>query len=152
MAMPQIAPCGSWKSPITTDLIVSETIGLAQVFIDGQDIYRVEMRPSEGGRSVIVRRTADGSWLAWLTWNHPNMPWDSNALWIGEIPTDGSIRHAEHIAGGANESIFQPEWSPESILHFISDRTGWWNLYCRRNGDRLYLSGDHQLSQFQLAS
>jgi hypothetical protein len=58
--MPQVAPYGSWKSPITTDLIVSETIGLAQIFLDDQDIYWIEMRPSEGGRSVIVRRTPEG--------------------------------------------------------------------------------------------
>ena len=54
------APYGSWKSPITSDLIVRESIGLSQARIDGDDIYWIEMRPSEGGRQVIVRRTADG--------------------------------------------------------------------------------------------
>lgn len=56
-----IAPYGCWKSPITSDLIVSETIGLGPVVINGKDIYWVEMRPGEGGRNVIVRRTPDGS-------------------------------------------------------------------------------------------
>src|SRR5687768_12421528 len=55
-----IAPYGSWKSPISSDLIVSGTIGLGQVEIDGGDVYWVEQRPSEGGRYVVVRRTADG--------------------------------------------------------------------------------------------
>src|SRR5215472_18003216 len=55
MLEPQVAPYGSWKSPITTDLIVSESISPGQVVLDGQDIYWSETRPSEGGRSVIVR-------------------------------------------------------------------------------------------------
>src|SRR3989454_10213514 len=60
MTMPQVAPYGSWKSPITADLIVSEIIGLAQLILDGQDTYWIEMRPSEGGRSVTVQRTQQG--------------------------------------------------------------------------------------------
>lgn len=253
MTDPQVAPYGSWKSPITTDLIVSETIRFGQIALDGQDVYWLESRPSEGGRSVIVRRTRggqitdllpppfnartsvheygggsfvisdgtiyfsnfadqrvyrltpgsepqpithgenlryadgvidrqrgrmicvredhtvagreavntlvslaldgsgtrvlvsgndfyssprlspDGSRLAWLTWNHPNMPWDGTKLWVGELRADGSLGHSEHVVGGTDESIFQPEWSPDGVLHFVSDRTGWWNLYCWRN-------------------
>src|SRR5712692_10802706 len=60
MATPQVAPYGSWKSPITSDLIVSGTVGLGQIALDGEDIYWSEMRPAEGGRNVIVRRTPDG--------------------------------------------------------------------------------------------
>ncbi|HEY6408068.1 MAG TPA: S9 family peptidase, partial [Ktedonobacteraceae bacterium] len=98
-----------------------------KVIISGNDFYS------------SPRLSPDGTRLAWLTWNHPNMPWDGTELWIGEFATDGSISHAEHIVGGANESIFQPEWSPEGILHYISDRTGWWNLYCWRNGNIIAL-------------
>ena len=58
--MPTTAPYGSWKSPITTDLIVSGSIGLGEVALDGEDIYWVEMRPAEGGRMVVVKRTPDG--------------------------------------------------------------------------------------------
>ena len=54
------APYGSWKSPITTDLIVSGSIGLGQVALDGEDIYWVEMRPSEGGRMVLVKHDPEG--------------------------------------------------------------------------------------------
>ena len=60
MSQPQVSPFGSWKSPITSQLIVSESIGLGQVALDGEDIYWVETRPSEGGRHVIVKRTPDG--------------------------------------------------------------------------------------------
>src|SRR5258708_14868261 len=52
------APCGAWKSPITSDQIVKESIGLSQVRLDDDDIYWIEMRPSEGGRQVIVRHSA----------------------------------------------------------------------------------------------
>ena len=58
--MPTTAPYGSWKSPITADLIVSGSIGLGQVALDDEDIYWVEMRPAEGGRMVLVKRTPDG--------------------------------------------------------------------------------------------
>src|SRR5438445_6284763 len=61
MAQVKIAPYGSWKSPITSDLIVKESIGLSQVKMDGDEIYWIEMRPSEGGRQVIVRRQANGN-------------------------------------------------------------------------------------------
>jgi dipeptidyl aminopeptidase/acylaminoacyl peptidase len=75
------------------------------------------------------RLSPDGSLLAWLTWNHPNMPWDGTELWVGKLEGDGSVSGATLVAGGLEESIFQPEWSPDGVLHFVSDRSGWWNLY-----------------------
>jgi len=251
-------PYGSWKSPITSDLIVGETVGLSQPRIDGGDIYWVEMRPSEGGRNVVVRRddagrisditpppfnvrtrtheygggdyvvshsvvyfsnfldqrlysqtvgteprpitpagqmryadavvderrgrlvcvredhsvegreasnaivslslnanqdegqmlasgydfyssprlSPDGSRLAWLSWNHPNMPWDGSELWVGKLGKEGQLTSAQCVAGSASESIFQPEWSPDGLLYFVSDKTGWWNLY------RFNMAGD----------
>src|SRR5918996_1003997 len=75
------------------------------------------------------RLSPDGSRLAWLTWNHPNMPWDGTELWIGKLSDDGSVIAKEKIVGAVDESIFQPEWSPDGILYFVCDRTGWWNLY-----------------------
>ncbi|HNB54657.1 MAG TPA: hypothetical protein PK530_22100, partial [Anaerolineales bacterium] len=56
----QTAPYGTWKSPITTDLIVANTVGLSSVLLDGEDTYWLESRPTEKGRNVIVRRTPDG--------------------------------------------------------------------------------------------
>jgi dipeptidyl aminopeptidase/acylaminoacyl peptidase len=81
------------------------------------------------------RVSPNGSYLAWLTWNHPNMPWDGTELWLGEVRRDGSLGKREKIAGGPEDSILQPEWSPDGVLHFVSDRTGWWNLYRWRQGD-----------------
>lgn len=245
-----VVPYGSWKSPITSDLIVAGTISLSEITLDGDDIYWIEGRPSEGGRSVIVRRTPQGNIadvtpngfnarttvheygggayivaggtvffsnfadqqiyrqtpgqapqpvtsgekmrfadgvidrgrnlifcvredhttsdqdatntmtkvdlagdvngevivsgndfyssprlspngkrLAWLTWNHPNMPWDGCELWVGDLDEAGLIVASELIAGSKTESIFQPQWSPGGTLYFVSDRSGWWNLY-----------------------
>ena len=76
-----------------------------------------------------ARLSPDGTRLAWLTWNHPNMPWDGCELWVGTFNAEGGIGQAELVAGGLNESIFQPEWSPAGELYFVSDRSDWWNLY-----------------------
>ena len=76
----------------------------------------------------------DGTQLAWISWDHPNMPWDGSELWLADVATDGSLGAPHLIAGGADESIFQPQWSPRGELHFVSDRTGWWNLYRQRDG------------------
>jgi len=96
----------------------------------------------KGGRVLVSgndfysspRLSPDGTRLAWLTWNHPNMPWDGTELWVAKLRADGSLGRAGRVAGGPRESIFQPEWSPDGILHFVSDRTGWWNLYRWRDG------------------
>lgn len=75
------------------------------------------------------RLSLDGRRLAWLAWNHPNMPWDGTTLWLADIAANGRIGRAECVAGSENESVFQPEFSSDGVLHFISDRSGWWNLY-----------------------
>jgi dipeptidyl aminopeptidase/acylaminoacyl peptidase len=245
---PKIAPYGTWKSPITAELVTSQLVGLGDVKLDGNEVYWIELRPSEAGRSVIVKWAGgkksdvipapfnarsrvheygggaylasggnvyfsnfadnglyviapggvpelltplsasryadfildvacdrlicvnedhsqstfepmnrlvsvglrdgavvnlvegtdfysspaispDGKTLAWLCWNHPNMPWDGTELWTANILPDGSIENKQLVAGRADESIFQPLWSPGSVLHFVSDRDGWWNIY-----------------------
>jgi dipeptidyl aminopeptidase/acylaminoacyl peptidase len=80
------------------------------------------------------RPSPDGSALAWTTWRHPLMPWDGTWLWMADIRRDGTLGAARHIAGGPEESVFQPEWSPGGVLHFVSDRTGWWDLHARPPG------------------
>ncbi|HEX4990573.1 MAG TPA: S9 family peptidase, partial [Candidatus Binatia bacterium] len=235
-----VAPYGSWKSPITADVVAAGEVGLEQVRVDGVDVYWVERRSQEGGRKVIVcrspdgrgtditsagfnartrvheygggdyavsngtvifsnftdqrlyvqrpgsepkpltpaadiryadgvidrrrnlffcvredhtgygeaintvvsidvktenpgkilvsgnnfyaspRLSPDGSQLTWLTWNHPNMPWDGAELWVGKLNEHESIDEAVRVAGSNNESIFQPEWSPDGTLYFAS--------------------------------
>lgn len=79
------------------------------------------------------RFSPDGKKLAFLTWDHPNMPWDGTELWVGDF-RDGKLDDIHKVAGGINESIFQPEWNHRGVLHFISDETGWWNLYAFEDG------------------
>ena len=106
----------------TTLVAINLTHGSEQVLASGHDFFS-SPRPSPDGRQ-----------LAWLTWDHPNMPWDGSSLWLADVAPDGTLADAHIVAGGAAESIFQPEWSPGGALHFASDRTGWWNLY-RLHGD-----------------
>jgi dipeptidyl aminopeptidase/acylaminoacyl peptidase len=106
-------------------------------------LVAVKADGDEAGGTVLVegndfysspRISPDGSQLAWLTWRHPNMPWDGTELWVGDFAPDGSIGSMRWVAGGQDESIFQPEWSPDGMLYYISDRTGWWNLYRLERG------------------
>ncbi|KPK10450.1 MAG: peptidase [Acidithiobacillales bacterium SG8_45] len=244
----KLAAFGSWQSPIGTDLIAGQTIGLDQPRLDGEITYWIEKRPAENGRQVIVMHSPsheisdviaspfsarsrvheygggvytvcngevyfvndsdqgiyrtrsgatpdcvfseqglrfadivvdekldrlicvcedhrgegepenrlveinlssreiatlhsgydfyasptlgpDGRQLAWLAWRHPDMPWDSTDLLLAQLSSGGEIEPAQVIAGGDRESVFQPRWSPDGRLYFVSDRTGWWNLY-----------------------
>jgi dipeptidyl aminopeptidase/acylaminoacyl peptidase len=80
------------------------------------------------------RISSDGKCLAWTCWRHPQMPWDGTELWAADLSPDGRLSNSRRIAGSATESIFQPEWGSDGSLFFISDRTGWWNLYAERAG------------------
>jgi dipeptidyl aminopeptidase/acylaminoacyl peptidase len=264
-----IAPYGSWKSPITSDLIATQSIGLSEVRIDGEETYWLESRPHEGGRYVVVRHirgtaygedinpepfnartraheygggawtvsagvvyfsnfadgrlyrmergghwpyaispegpwkfadglidtrrrrwigvreetsnassnigepvntivsididhgwmggegedracmvlasghdfysspqlSPDGRWLAFLAWDHPNMPWTGTGLYVLQLGQDGAAAGEPlQVAGGERESIFQPSWAPDgSALFYVSDRSGWWNLYRQKS-------------------
>ena len=91
--------------------------GDARILASGHDFYSTP------------RISPDGARLSWLTWDHPRMPWDGTELWLADLRADGSVANAHRVAGGPTESIFQPTWSPRGDLYFVSDRTGWWNLY-----------------------
>lgn len=94
-----------------------------------------EPRVIAAGRDFYAfpRISPDGHRLAWVEWDHPNMPWDDTELYVADLAGDGSVSGSHLVAGGPNESIFQPGWSPQGVLHFVSDRTGWWNLYRERD-------------------
>ena len=90
------------------------------VLVSGADFYSDPMLSPDGTR------------LAWLQWQHPNMPWDGTELYVADLDGRGLPRTPVKVAGGPEESVFQPRWSPGGDLVFISDRTGWWNLYRQR--------------------
>lgn len=100
--------------------------------LDGSDRPRVIAKGHDFYSSPRV--SPDGTRLAWLSWDHPLMPWDGTELWWAALAGDGSVSEPELAAGGDDESIFQPEWSPGGVLHFVSDRTGWWNLFRHVDG------------------
>ena len=112
------------REPVNEIAAVDQESGNEQVLVSGDDFYSSPRLSPDGGR------------LAWLTWNHPNMPWDGTRLMVCDLDALGAPENVEQVAGGQDESVFQPEWSPEGTLHFVSDRTGWWNLY-RRCGGRI---------------
>jgi dipeptidyl aminopeptidase/acylaminoacyl peptidase len=96
---------------------ISLTSGLVSVLVRSADFY------------AFPRLDAAGTRLAFLCWNHPAMPWDACELHVADVAADGSLAPATKVAGGADESIFQPDWSPDGVLHFASDRSGFANLY-----------------------
>lgn len=243
----QVAPYGTWRSPLTPDTIVADSVRLGEVALTDNAVYWVEGRPTEGGRQVLVRlrdghkddltpepfsvRTRaheygggalsvdgeriwfsndgdqriyevtaegpvavtpdgpfcyadavydahrgrlicvrethqegssepvndivaidlgsgavnvlahghdfftsprlspDGTRLAFVTWDHPNMPWDGTDLWTAVFNDDGTLGTLLHLAGGQDEAVVHPQFAEDGALYFVSDRSGWWNLY-----------------------
>jgi dipeptidyl aminopeptidase/acylaminoacyl peptidase len=103
--------------PRNSLVVVPLAGGAPQPLVAGADFYSG------------ARLSPDGGQLAYLSWSHPRMPWQGTELWLAPVRADGTLGAAEKIAGGPTESIFQPAWSPDGVLHFVSDRSGWWNLY-----------------------
>ncbi len=101
---------------VVNDLVVVPD----EVVAEGHDFY------------AAPRWSPDGR-LAWLAWDHPDMPWDGT-----ELSVDGEV-----VAGGPDESISQPRWAPDGSLLWASDRTGWWNLH--RDG-RILVEEDAEYS------
>jgi dipeptidyl aminopeptidase/acylaminoacyl peptidase len=81
------------------------------------------------------RPSPDGRFLAWMSWNRPLMPWQGCELWLAKLDLPSGTGRAVHAAGGPHESIAQPQWRSDGVLHFVSDRTGWWNIYCWEDGE-----------------
>jgi dipeptidyl aminopeptidase/acylaminoacyl peptidase len=107
------------------ELVVLPTDGSAepQVIASGRDFY------------AAPRPSPDGTALAWLAWDHPHMPFEGTDLCVGALSGDGAMSNGRRVAGSEQESIFQPEWGPDGFLYFVSDRTGWSNLYVERDGE-----------------
>jgi len=107
------------------ELVVLPADGSAKphVIATGRDFY------------AAPRPSPDGTRLAWLAWDHPRMPFEGTDLCVGDLAPDGSVSSDRRVAGSADESICQPEWSADGLLFFASDRTGWSNLYVERDGE-----------------
>jgi dipeptidyl aminopeptidase/acylaminoacyl peptidase len=104
---------------VVNDIVVVATDGSAtpRVVAEGHDFFsHVTLSPDDGR-------------VAWTCWDHPNMPWDGTELWEGQRTTDGLVHHPRRVAGGPGESVTQPAYSPRGVLHYVSDRSGWWNIY-----------------------
>jgi dipeptidyl aminopeptidase/acylaminoacyl peptidase len=93
--------------------------GAGDVLFDGSDFVS------------YPRISPDGRRLAFITWNHPNMPWDGTELRVAEMTPQG-LKAPVVVAGGAAESVLEPQWDSDGMLYFISDRSGFWNLYAER--------------------
>ncbi len=105
---------------VVNELVAIPTDGSsdASIVVDGYDFFSTP------------RISPDGTKLAWLAWNLPYLPWDGSELWVADLDPAGVVSGRRPVAGRlGEESIFQPEWSPDGVLHFVSDRTDWWNLY-----------------------
>ena len=103
--------------PINTIVGLPLDGGAPTTLVQGADFY------------MAARVSPEGRRLAWLQWNHPDMPWQGTELWLAAIADDGSLAHARRVAGGREESLCQPVWAPDGKLHVVSDRSGFWNLY-----------------------
>ena len=117
---------GANGSEPTNVLVAIDTAGSRQaqrVIASGHDFYSTP------------RFSPDGTRLVWLAWRHPHMPWDATELWLADVGPDGRLSDSRCVAGDdADDAIFQPGWSPDGCLYFVSERTGWWNLYRMRDG------------------
>jgi dipeptidyl aminopeptidase/acylaminoacyl peptidase len=89
------------------------------------------LRTVAGGSHFLAhpRLSPDGRRLAWIAWEHPQMPWDGTELRIADLGDDGVAGPPRTLLGSPTESVLQPEWVDDDTLYVISDRTGWWNLY-----------------------
>jgi len=111
---------------INSIVSINITNGHQSTLLAGNDFY------------ASPRLNSSATQLCWQTWNHPNMPWDGNHLWLANIDSNGHLVDKKHIAGDDNTSVFQPQWSPDDILYYISDDTDWWHLYRYTNiGDTI---------------
>ena len=107
--------------PKNTVVMIDTTIGGAgKVLFEGSDFV------------AFPRLSPDGRHLAWITWNHPDMPWDTTTLHVAHL-TDSGLSDITAVTRGVEESVLEPRWDSDGTLYFISDRSNWWNLYRYRN-------------------
>ena len=84
-----------------------------------------------------VALSPSGKKLAWIAWNHPNMPWDGTDLFLADLGAKGLPENEKKIAGGEDISILGPLFSPTDVLYYASDESGFWNFYTLDRTDSL---------------
>ena len=110
------------REPENTLVSIVLADGSLSTLVSGADFY------------AFPRISPDSKQLCWIEWQHPNMPWDSTQLWLANF-SDGGLSDKMLVAGADNnEAIFQPQWSPDNQLYFVSDKNNWWNIYRIENG------------------
>jgi dipeptidyl aminopeptidase/acylaminoacyl peptidase len=113
--------------------------------VDGEPVNELVAFPTDGssdprpiasGRDFYAapRIRPDGRQLAWTAWDHPRLPFEGTDLCVADLAPDGTLSRNRRVTGSDSESVVQPQWSPEGVLHFVSDPDGWWNLYAERDG------------------
>jgi len=107
--------------------VATDGSGRTELLAEGADFY------------AAPRVSPDGTRLAWIQWDHPNMPWDATELWLVDFDAStGTAGDARKLAGRGDEALQQPEWAPDGRLFVVTDRTGWWNVYAvELAGDRM---------------
>ncbi len=126
------------------EIIIEPDNQIVSIALDGS----FEIRELVVGADFYAfpRPSLDGEFLAWVQWVHPSMPWYGTELWVGRLEA-GHIVNAKKVEGGMEESIMQPEWSHDTDLFFLSDRTGWSNLYrFSDEGSVLECGGDFDIA------
>ena len=114
----------SGDAVVTRDLVAIPLDGCA---VDDPS----QIRSIVGGSHFLanLRLSPDGSTVAWIAWEHPQMPWDGTELRFAELDEHGCAGEARVLMGSTSESVLQPEWAEDGTLYAISDRSGYWNLY-----------------------
>jgi dipeptidyl aminopeptidase/acylaminoacyl peptidase len=100
----------------------SPTAAAGKVLFDGSDFV------------AYPRVSPDRRRIAWIAWNHPDMPWDTTTLYVANLTAGSELSDITAIAGGTEESVVEPRWDPDGTLYFVSDRSNWWNLYRYQDG------------------
>ncbi len=101
------------------------TRALVAVPLDGSG----QVRELVGGSDFLAfpRLSPDGRHLAWVAWDHPQMPWDGTELRLAAV-VDGEVGPPRTLLGSTTESVLQPEWRGDRTLVAATDRSGWWDL------------------------
>ena len=114
---------GDGAPPVNDLVAISIDDGSVRTIASGHDFF------------AAPAPSPDGTRLAWLAWDQPDMPWDAAALWLAELDGDGVPGAPFRIVGGSGRSAFQPAWSPDGALWCVTDPDGWWNLHRWRDGE-----------------